>query len=198
LVYYCQSIASVGEELRPGIVHRLDKDTSGIMLVAKTNFVHRMLVEGFKNRLLTKEYLALVHGVLKDKKGRLVAAIGRHPVNRQKMSIRPENGRHAVSNWEVLKEFDGKYSLVKVTIETGRTHQIRVHMAHLGCPVAGDTTYGANRRNNYFPRQLLHASRLALKHPISDQVLDVKAPLWLDFKNALADFGLPQITVEAM
>lgn len=185
LVHYCQSIGEVGEEFRPGIVHRLDKDTSGIMVVAKKNSSHRMLVDCFKKRLLTKEYTALIHGVLRVKTGRIVAAIGRHPVNRQKMSVREHSGRYAVSNWEVMKEFSGRYSLVKVQIETGRTHQIRVHMAHLGCPVAGDTTYGSGRNNTSFPRQMLHASRLKFEHPMTGEILDTTAQIWPDFAELL-------------
>lgn len=187
LVHHCRSIAGVGDSLRPGIVHRLDKDTSGIMLVAKQDFVHRSLVDIFKNRKLTKEYIALLHGVPREKRGRLVAAIGRHPVNRQKMAISLVGGKHAVSNWEVLQEFAGRYSLVKVVIETGRTHQIRVHMASLGCPVAGDTVYGPNRDNHWFPRQLLHASRLSFRHPVTDVLLDRTADLWPDFMEILRD-----------
>ena len=145
LVHHCRSIADVGDSLRPGIVHRLDKDTSGIMVIAKTENVHRLLVDGFKNHQLQKEYLALLHGVLKEKTGRLVAPICRHPVQRQKMAI-SQRGKHAATNWQVIKEFDTGFSLVRVIIETGRTHQIRVHMAHLGCPVAGDTVYGIRQR----------------------------------------------------
>jgi 23S rRNA pseudouridine1911/1915/1917 synthase len=185
LLYHCQAIADVGDKLRPGIVHRLDKDTSGIILVAKQDSVHRALVDSFKNRRLIKEYRALLHGVLREKRGRLVAPIGRHPVNRQKMAINLVGGRHAVSNWEVLREFAGRYSLAKVTIETGRTHQIRVHMASLGCPVAGDRVYGPNRDNRSFPRQLLHASRLVFRHPVTDQLLDLTADIWPDFMTIL-------------
>lgn len=185
LVHYCQSIAEVGDSLRPGIVHRLDKDTSGIMLVAKQGFVHRKLVDDFKNRRLTKEYLALLHGVLKEKSGRLVAPLGRHPVHRQKIAVKPNGGRHAVSNWQVLQEFSNLFSLVKISIETGRTHQIRVHMAHLGCPVVGDSLYGGYRDNNAFPRQLLHASRLVFQHPVTDTPMDYTAPLWPDFAEAM-------------
>ncbi len=188
LVHYCQSIAAVGDSLRPGIVHRLDKDTSGIMLVAKQDFVHRKLVDDFKNRRLTKEYLALLHGVLKDKSGRLVASVGRHPVHRQKMAVKEHGGRYAVSNWQVLEEFPHAFSLAKIVIETGRTHQIRVHMAHLGCPVVGDRVYGGHRDNSAFPRQLLHASRLVFNHPVTDQRMDYTAGLWPDFANVLKEF----------
>lgn len=185
LVHHCRSIAAVGDSLRPGIVHRLDKDTSGIMVVAKTDTVHRLLVDSFKNRRLEKEYLVLLHGLLHEKSGRIVAPIGRHPVQRQKMAIRPAGGRHAASRWQVIEEFHSTFSLVKVTIETGRTHQIRVHMAHLGCPVVGDTVYGAGRDNRLFPRQLLHASRLIFHHPLTSELIDKKAELWPDFLHAL-------------
>ncbi|MBU1565024.1 MAG: RluA family pseudouridine synthase [Proteobacteria bacterium] len=189
LVHYCQSIAEVGDSLRPGIVHRLDKDTSGIMLVAKQDFVHRKLVDDFKNRRLTKEYLALLHGVLREKSGRLVASVGRHPVHRQKMAVIDNGGRHAVSNWQVLQEFSNTFTLVKIIIETGRTHQIRVHMAHIGCPVVGDRVYGAHRDNSAFPRQLLHASRLVFHHPITDQPMDHVADLWPDFAGIVRELS---------
>ena len=196
LVYHCQSIGKVGDKLRPGIVHRLDKDTSGVMVVAKSDYVHRSLVEDFKNRRLYKEYLALLHGTPRDKNGRIVAPIGRHPVQRQKMAVRAGGGRHAATNWEVLEEVEGRYSLVKVTIETGRTHQIRVHMAHLGCPVAGDTTYGSGRNNNTFVRQMLHASRLTFNHPVTGNRINCKAPLWADFNETLEKLGFPDIEAE--
>jgi 23S rRNA pseudouridine1911/1915/1917 synthase len=189
LVYHCESIAGVGDNIRPGIVHRLDKDTSGIMLVAKTERVHQLLVDDFKNRRLKKEYVALLHGILKDKNGRIVAPIGRHPVQRQKMSIRTTGGKHAASRWEVLQEFENKFSLVKMTIETGRTHQIRVHMAHLGCPVVGDLVYGSGRDNSDFPRQLLHASRLVFQHPVTAVEVNMSAELWPDFRKVLFGFG---------
>lgn len=185
LVHHCRTIADVGDTQRPGIVHRLDKDTSGIMVIAKTDRVHRLLVDSFKNRRLQKEYLALLHGVLKQKSGRIVAPIGRHPVQRQKMAIREPGGRHAVSNWQVVEEFDNRFCLVKITIETGRTHQIRVHMAHLGCPVVGDKVYGAGKNNEHFPRQLLHASRLVFHHPVTTVLLDKSADLWPDFLETL-------------
>ena len=189
LVHYCRSIVGVGDDMRPGIVHRLDKDTSGIMVIAKTEIVHQLLVESFKNRCLQKEYLALLHGVLKQKAGRIVAPIGRHQVQRQKMAIRPTGGKHAASRWEVIQEFDNRFSLVKVTIETGRTHQIRVHMAHLGCPVVGDRVYGSGKDNNHFPRQLLHASRLVFHHPITNILIDRSAILWPDFNEILGGLG---------
>ncbi|MBW2658133.1 MAG: RluA family pseudouridine synthase [Deltaproteobacteria bacterium] len=190
LVYHCRSIEGVGgDRVRPGIVHRLDKDTSGIMVAAKTESVHGELAALFKNRQVQKWYIALVHGIMKKKSGRLVAPIGRHPVNRKKMAVLPEKGRHAATGWEVLGELKGKYSLLRLGIETGRTHQIRVHMAHLGHPVAGDQVYGGNRNNSTFSRQLLHAHRLVLQHPVTADILDHLAPLWQDFSIVLRELG---------
>jgi len=192
LVYYCRNILDAGDRLRPGIVHRLDKDTSGIMIVAKTDQVHRILVDCFKHHELEKEYLAIVHGIFKEKQGRIAAPIGRHPVNRQKMAILEHGGKHAVSQWEVLEEFAGQFSLVRVLIETGRTHQIRVHMASLGHPVAGDETYGKKVARGIFPRQMLHAHRLTFRHPVEGGKMMLEAPVWADFEEALRALSLLQ------
>jgi len=184
LLYHCQEIAGVGDDVRPGIVHRLDKDTSGIMVVAKTVQSHRLLSEEFKARRVDKEYLSLVRGIFKEKKGRIVANIDRHPINRKKMAVCDEGrGRYAVSNWQVLEEYAGLWSLVRVKIETGRTHQIRVHMISLGHPVAGDKLYGRGRDAMQFPRQMLHAHRLQLSHPVTKELISFTAPLWDDFKQ---------------
>jgi 23S rRNA pseudouridine1911/1915/1917 synthase len=185
LLYHCESIAGVGDSIRPGLVHRLDKDTSGVMVIAKREDVHRKLVDAFKARAMEKDYLALVHGVMVNPQGRLVAAIGRHPVHRQKMAVREPGGRYAATHWQVVREFGRMYSLVLVGIETGRTHQIRVHMAHLGHPVAGDKMYGRSGSHSPFPRQMLHAARIRFRHPISDEVLEFEAPLWPDFVEIL-------------
>ncbi len=183
LIFHCQAISEVGDPVRPGIVHRLDKDTSGVMVIAKNEQVLRQLSYAFKERQVTKRYHALVHGIMIKKEGRLVASIGRHVVKRQKMAVREKGGKYAVSNWKVLEEFGGQYSLVEITIETGRTHQIRVHMAHLGHPVTGDLVYGKGRRNQDFRRQMLHASRLTFIHPVKNKEMDIIAPFWPDFKE---------------
>lgn len=185
LLYHCQALAEVGDHIRPGIVHRLDKDTSGIMVVAKTSQCHRLLVDAFKARTVDKEYLAIVFGIPEQQKGRIVKPIGRHPVHRQKMTVCDEKrGRYAASNWQVVEEYTEEgCSLVKVYIETGRTHQIRVHMASLGHPVAGDSLYGRARNTRTFPRQMLHAHSLSLAHPLTGEKLTFTAPLWSDFRE---------------
>jgi 23S rRNA pseudouridine1911/1915/1917 synthase len=186
LLHHCQEIAAVGNQIRPGIVHRLDKDTSGIMVVAKTAECHRLLSDAFKDRTVEKEYLSLVFGLLQQRTGRIVAPIGRHPKHRQKMAVCEEGrGRYAASSWQVIEEYAEGCCLVRVQIETGRTHQIRVHMASLGHPVAGDTLYGRARNTRKYPRQMLHAYRLGLIHPITGERLTLSAPLWYDFKGIL-------------
>jgi len=192
LVHHCSNIAGVGDSVRPGIVHRLDKDTSGVMVVAKTDGVHRDLVNCFKEHRLEKEYLALVQGIPKQYSGRVVGSIGRHHIHRQKMAVKEFGGKHAATNWELLECYVGGLSLLRVRIETGRTHQIRVHMAHLRLPVAGDTVYGGGKSKVQYPRQMLHASRLILEHPVTGRKMDVKAPLWDDFQSILD--GLEPVT----
>ena len=191
LLYHCREIGMVGDQARPGIVHRLDKDTSGVMVVAKTEKSHRLLVEAFQAREVDKEYLALVLGDFQENSGRIVAPIGRHPVNRQKMAVCEEGrGRYASTAWELLETFDSGVNLLRLSIETGRTHQIRVHMASIGHPVAGDLLYGRARKGFDFPRQMLHAHKLTLAHPISGERLTVVAPLWPDFQDVLDRFRL--------
>jgi 23S rRNA pseudouridine1911/1915/1917 synthase len=146
LLYHFKKLSKEGGDLRPGIVHRLDKDTSGLIIVAKTDSAHRKLAEEFSGRRVRKRYIALVHGWLKEDKGTVTAAIGRDPARRNRMSTKGRDGRSAISHYVVVERLDtsyGKFTLVDVTIETGRTHQIRVHLASLGHPVVGDTLYGA-------------------------------------------------------
>lgn len=193
LLHHCKEIAGVGDQIRPGIVHRLDKDTSGIMVVAKTDLSHRLLVDAFKERAVDKEYFALVFGHLEKKSGRIVTSISRHPVNRQKMAVCKEGrGRYAASKYQVVEEYGEGSSLVQVQIETGRTHQIRVHMAFLGHPVAGDTLYGRARNIRNYPRQMLHAHRLTLSHPITGETLAFSAPLWSDFQEIIDQLRLQE------
>ncbi len=184
LLYRFKDIADSGDPFRPGIVHRLDKDTSGVMVVARNSAALRRLVQDFKDRQVEKIYRALVHGIPAEKKGRIVAAIGRHPVNRQKMAVREQSGRHAVTNWCIERSYQ-RFSLLAVKIETGRTHQIRVHLAHIKHPVAGDEVYGGNRQGRAFARQMLHSWKLTLKHPESGKTMTFEAPLAPDFQAVL-------------
>jgi 23S rRNA pseudouridine1911/1915/1917 synthase len=193
LIHHCHAIATVGDDIRPGIVHRLDKDTSGVMLVAKDEKILRLLAADFKNRRIEKEYIALVHGLFSESQGRIVAPIGRHQVHRQKMAVQEITGRHAATNWRVIKEFEGRLALLAIRIETGRTHQIRVHMSHIGHPVAGDLIYGARHQDHRFIRQMLHAARLGFVHPVTKEHLEIVAPLWADFLQVIETLagGIP-------
>lgn len=184
LVHYCSTIQSVGDPVRPGIIHRLDKDTTGIMVVAKTDTVHRKMVEMFKERKVIKKYQAIVKGVPDDFEGRIVAPIGRHPVNRKKMAVNEKDGKFAATNWFLLQNFD-EFSHLELLIETGRTHQIRVHMASIGHPVAGDSVYGQKKLDQTFPRQMLHSSELRFIHPETGRKIVGKAPLWPDMEKAI-------------
>ena len=182
LLHHCAALRDVGDAARPGLVHRLDKDTSGLLVVAKNGRAHRLLVEQFQRRQVRKEYLALAHGHFTAEAGRIDAPIGRHPINRQKMAVLP-SGRQAVTNWQIEEKFVG-FALLRLHIETGRTHQIRVHLAHIGHAVAGDPVYG-RAADTRFPRQMLHAERLAFRHPLSGAEMAFTAPLWPDFQKAL-------------
>lgn len=168
------------DSLRPGIVHRLDKDTTGVLIAAKTYEAQVKLVEAFSSREIKKEYLAVVHGYPKE--GKVVTHIGRDPKNRQKMANLQEGGKEAISLYRTL-ERKGPYSLVSVDLITGRTHQIRLHMSYLNCPIVGDPLYGSDKVNREAKalRQLLHAHRVDLQHPITKRPLSIVAPLPADF-----------------
>jgi 23S rRNA pseudouridine1911/1915/1917 synthase len=168
--------------LRPGIVHRLDKDTSGLMVVAKNERAQRTLAQQLKDRRVHKTYLALVSGVPSPRQGVIEAPISRHPKNRKKMAV-VAGGREAVTKYRVREEFDGLYALLEVEPVTGRTHQIRVHMAAIGHPVVGDHTYG--RRSEIAGRQFLHAWKLAFAMPLGGRTVEFESPLPPDLRRAL-------------
>lgn len=173
---------------RPGIVHRLDKDTSGVLLVAKSETALRNLGESFKNRLIDKTYHAILLRYPGRDNGRLVAPIGRHPVNRKKMAVLHDHGRYAATSWRVLQRWPG-FCYVEIDLETGRTHQIRVHMASLGSPVAGDRLYGGRSGATVdlsIDRQLLHASSVSFHHPITGKKMQVSAPLPEDMQRVIS------------
>jgi len=187
LLYHCGDLAGIGGELRPGIVHRLDRDTSGAMVAAKNQKAMESLAAQFKARTVAKEYLALVAGAPKPLAGRIETLIGRSAHDRKKMTTRTTTGRAAVSRYEVVEVLGG-VSLVRVKIETGRTHQIRVHMAHIGHPVVGDPQYGHARVALPVPakRQMLHAARLAFDHPVTGVRMAFEAPLPSDMAELIA------------
>lgn len=187
LLYHIKDLSTINGVIRPGIVHRLDKDTSGVIVVAKHDEAHTTLSDMFKEKTLEKTYVCIAKGVFKDKSGRIETLIGRDPRDRKKMAVVTENGKIAISNYEILDE-SKNYSLVKVRIETGRTHQIRVHMKSLNHPILGDATYGNS--TDGIARQMLHAYRLKFTHPINKKEMVVTAPIPEDFKRAAKFAGL--------
>jgi len=183
LLAHCANLSGIGGKERPGIVHRLDKETSGALVVAKNDVTHRDLSSQFAARTMTKIYLALVAGILRKSSGVIDKAIARHPVHRQRMSIARRQGRSAKTEYRVLRSGD-EISLVECTLHSGRTHQIRVHLHHLGHPILGDKLYGGKRAGDY-PRQMLHAWKLAFRHPRSGDEMSFEAPVPSDFAKAM-------------
>lgn len=191
LIARCPDLQGIGGELRPGIVHRLDKDTSGLMIAAKNHLSHMALIEMFKTREIKKKYLSLIVGTPSRDSGIIDLPIGRHPVERKKMSVLSRSGRDAVTLWRLVEGL-GCASLVEAEIKTGRTHQIRVHFESLGHPVVGDTVYGVKKNlalkkivgSTLFPaRQMLHSWSLGFKHPVSGQDLEFLAELPSDMMS---------------
>ncbi|MDA8124198.1 MAG: RluA family pseudouridine synthase [Deltaproteobacteria bacterium] len=194
LLHHCQDLSGIGGVLRPGIVHRLDMETSGLLVAAKSDAAHHGLAGQFKGHEVKKTYLALVYGDPKDDSGRIEAAVGRHPTDRKKMSTQSRHGRAAVSLWRVRERY-GAATLLEVDIETGRTHQIRVHLTEIGHPVIGDKVYGGTGRIKTIAdpfvrsrvkgmeRQALHAWRLSFRHPLTGEALTFTAPLPKDMAD---------------
>ena len=186
LMYHCKdSLSGINGELRPGIVHRIDKDTSGLLIVAKNDMAHQSLAEQLKDHTLSRTYEAVVKGCFREDCGTIDAPIGRHPVDRKKMAVTEKNSRPAVTHYEVIERFRG-YSLVRCRLETGRTHQIRVHMAWKNHPILGDTVYGSPKPELGQDSQCLHAIELRFIHPRTGQPVTVRCdrPAYL---NALLD-----------
>ncbi|MDS3862044.1 RluA family pseudouridine synthase [Thermosynechococcaceae cyanobacterium BACA0444] len=187
LLAHCPDLPGIGGQQRPGIVHRLDKDTSGVMMVAKTEFALQHLQAQIKARTAKRDYLGLVQGVPPTPTGTINAAIGRHPSNRKKMAVTElERGRGAITHWSVQERL-GHYTLVLFQLDTGRTHQIRVHAAHAGWPITGDPVYGTTRKvaGHSLSGQMLHAYQLTLNHPLTNQQLTLTAPLPPPFAHLL-------------
>lgn len=191
LLHHFGSMSSIGGVQRPGIVHRLDKETSGCLVVARNDETHRALTEQFSGRTVEKTYLAIVERAPSPPRGRIETNIGRNPHNRQKMAVLPPPaGKIAITDYEVLRSL-GSSSLVRCDLHTGRTHQIRVHMKHLGHPLLGDETYGRAAKHYGVSRMLLHAWRLAFDHPATGQRMQFTAPIPPEFAPWLPPGGIP-------
>ncbi len=182
LMYHCRDLSGIGGTIRPGIVHRIDKDTTGLLVVAKTDRAHQSLTEQLAQRRMHRTYWALVEGVVKND-GQVDAPIARHPVDRKKMAVVP-GGREALTFYHVQERFTA-YTLLECRLATGRTHQIRVHMAHIKHPVVGDPVYGIRKQAFTLEGQLLHALRLELCHPVTGKTMEFSAPLPEDFAHVL-------------
>ena len=177
LLYHCRdSLSGINGELRPGIVHRIDKDTSGLLIVAKNDFAHQALAAQLQDHTLARTYVCLVVGGVREDSGVIDAPIGRHPTDRKKMAITEKNSRHAVTHWRVLERFPG-YTLLECRLETGRTHQIRVHMAYRNHPIVGDTVYGRPKPELGQNSQCLHARALTFRHPRTGETMTLTCPL---------------------
>ena len=186
LMGYTDELSDEGGLERCGIVHRIDKDTSGILLIAKTNEAHRILSDGFKNKTIKRKYIALVHGVIEANKGKIDAPIGRSKVDRKKMCVTDENSKHAVTNFTVLERYKNA-TLIELVLETGRTHQIRVHMEYIGYPIVNDPVYSKRKIINDYG-QMLHAAYLGFNHPITNKFMEFECKPEKEFMDILDSF----------
>lgn len=185
LLYHCgDSLSGINGVLRPGIVHRIDKNTSGLLIVAKNDISHKKLAEQIKEHSFTREYEAVVVGSIKEDKGTVNAPIGRHHIDRKRMTVTERNSKNAVTHFEVISRYKG-YTHIKCILETGRTHQIRVHMAYLGHPVSGDDVYGVKNEKVPFIGQCLHARKIGFIHPTTNKYLEFSSELPDYFKSFL-------------
>ena len=186
LLYHCRgNLSGINGVLRPGIVHRIDKDTTGALLVCKTDLAHKDLALQLKEHTITRRYRAIVHGCIKEEEGTVEGPIGRHPTDRKKMAMNPKNGKPAVTHYQVLQRFQN-YTYIECRLETGRTHQIRVHMSSIGHPLLGDSVYGPKKCP--FPNlegQTLHAMILGFLHPVTKEYLEFTAPIPEYFQKLL-------------
>lgn len=187
LLSHCQNLAGIGGVQRPGIVHRLDKDTTGAIIVAKNDYAHQHLQTQIKAKTARREYWGVVYGSFSQSRGTINLPVGRHPVDRKKMAVVPieKGGRDAVTHWKILERL-GNYTLMEFLLETGRTHQIRVHCSHTGHPIVGDPIYSSGRSLKInLSGQALHARKLTLQHPVSGETLSAIAPLPAEFTKLL-------------
>lgn len=185
ILYHVKDLSDIGGVIRPGIVHRIDKDTSGLLMIAKTNLAHQSLSDQLREHSVDRVYVALVHGGFTKESGTVNRPIGRHPQNRLKMAIVERGGRDAVTHYQVLERL-GPYTLVECRLETGRTHQIRVHLAAIGHPLIGDPLYGAKKEKQKSDGQFLHAKVLGFEHPLTGERMVFSAPIPENFEKLLA------------
>ena len=192
VMYHCkEDLSGINGVMRPGIVHRIDKDTTGVLVICKNDKAHNFVAEQLKEHSITRKYRAIVNGVIKEDEGTVNAPIGRHPTERKKMAINEKNGKRAVTHYRVLERF-ANHTYIECQLETGRTHQIRVHMASLHHPLLGDTVYGSQKNPYHLEGQTLHAMVLGLIHPSTGSYLEVTAPLPEYFQKLLKRFSAGQ------
>ncbi len=185
LLFHCQgNLSGINGVLRPGIVHRIDRDTTGSVIACKNNKAHSSIAEQLKNHTIVRRYHAIVHGNIKEEEGTVKTLIGRHPTQRKKMAVLKEGGKEAVTHYKVLARF-GEYTYIECSLETGRTHQIRVHMSHIGHPLLGDSVYGARKCPFNLNGQTLHAKTLGFFHPVTGKYIETDAPLPEYFEKLL-------------
>lgn len=184
LLFHIRNLSSINGIIRPGIIHRLDKDTSGLLIIAKNDKAHRILSENLKERKIKRVYISLVNGILSDDEGCINAPIGRHEVDRKKMTVTQKNSKEAITHYKVLDRYD-KYTLIEVNLETGRTHQIRVHMAYINHPVIGDPVYSKCKNEFGLDKQMLHAYKIGFSHPSTGEYMEFKTDLPEYFKRIL-------------
>lgn len=187
LLYHCKdSLSGINGIARPGIVHRIDKDTTGVLVVCKNDHSHQRIAEQLKVHSITRRYHAICYRSFEQQEGRVEAPIGRHPTDRKKMAVTHRNGKPAITNYRVLETLSGKYSYIECTLETGRTHQIRVHLSSIGHPILGDTVYGSAKNEFHLQGQTLHAKVLGFQHPTTGSYMEFEAPLPDYFKQLLS------------
>lgn len=185
LMYHTNSLSDLNGSDRPGIIHRIDKDTSGLLLVSKTNEAHRILSEDFKDKKVKRKYIALVSGIIESDTGKINAPIGRSEIDRKKMCVTDKNSKNAITNFKVLERYKNA-TLIECILETGRTHQIRVHMSYIKHPIINDSVYGGKIINDY--GQMLHATYIGFTHPITKEFLEFTCPPEEKFNNILEEF----------
>ncbi|MGX6591342.1 23S rRNA pseudouridine1911/1915/1917 synthase [Cetobacterium ceti] len=193
VLYHIKDLSTINGVIRPGIVHRLDKDTSGLIIVAKNDEAHLKLTEMFKDKTIEKRYICICKGIFGEKEGRIETLIGRDPKDRKRMTVVYENGKNAITNYKVVSEFNN-FSLVEVRIETGRTHQIRVHMKYLNHPIVGDGVYGST--SDLASRQMLHSYYLKLNHPVTGKEMEIVGKVPNDFESLCKKLKLELNNVE--